>query len=79
MKEILSNGASGPKGMSVHILVDTTKLLSIKIVQTYPPTVLLNQMGVLPVLLELLKPPSSLRWPCGPLTSFVPMLLCLTS
>lgn len=37
MQEILRNGVAGSEDMSVHILVDNTKLPSIKIIQTYPP------------------------------------------
>lgn len=55
MKEILSNGVAGPKGMSVHILVDNHQIALHKDCTNIASTVLLNQMWVLPVLLELLK------------------------
>ena len=94
MQEILRNGVAGSEDRSVHISVDNTKLPSIKTVQTHPPTnsvppsTCLNQQWVLTVTVRLallklsdhpLPLPHTLHWPRGPLTRFIPLLLCLTN
>ena len=59
MGDILSNGIAESKDVSVNMLIDTLKLLSIKIAQKLPPSVPAspgpNQRWVLPALLGLLK------------------------
>lgn len=41
MGEILSNGIAESKDVSIIILIDSPKVLFIKIAQKYPPTVFL--------------------------------------